>query len=898
MRNKIFVASLIILITLFVFNAVASVTVVNNTIITNYSSGGIIGGRIFLNVVDKLSSSSVTSNFLGNITLLNLLQLQNNLIRGTHYNCSTPNCEGDYLSQDLTTGFIVSPNIKKFAGFVINGNGVSVTSAKFSVQSNAAASCLPQINIDVLADNLDILTNSRSNGQSCENTYTGCYDSSNTNEALIVSNKEYCEKMTLPASSAFIVGGKIRNGTILSTLKIKLYDTTNLASPKICELPRHTQEFQELKCTINYTTSESREYYVCLTSNINGGYKIGWETQSPTCGTAEGFGSFNSDFNLFAEATQYSASPNFTINGTLGSLIDGYILSKYNRQCSPKSCVIPISFLGYAQDIQLNNAQIDYTTVGVPTSVNEMRELTYTDALVSGTNLSIDISKANFIIPLNSNESEFKLFINNTLIFQKNISIKQEFFFDVEPKSVIFGQNTEFLIFTDRTINSSKWTFGDGSAIQNVVGNKASHVYIQRNTPSFSLSITAKDNEGAESTKQINVTVGSPNFFANQTIIDYKKRIENLTAEINLQPVWMLEKLQRIVNIENMTSRILAIENNYNSALTETDFQNIMIRLIELNVPKSFAVLSSGQNLPLSVGHRSINPTYIETIDNQNVENNQALTDSIVKWMDYYYSTEISFKKFALFRDSRTDIIATFFSINTRPNQVNEKTYLIFGHNIEELGKYKMNYNLKSISGNRINYLELNQNSNESFEFLLVGDFSAETLGAYLSPKISSLTIEEAPILNCNLNNICETGEDEEICPEDCSRKWLKFSIISWIILGLAFVIVYIIIQEWYKKNYQKKLFSEENELYNLINFIYSARRSKVDDLNIKSKLLNQGWTSEKINFAFNKISGKRTGLFEIPLFTHKQHKQTIEKLSTKQGSLIDARFIKRPSFN
>ena len=103
--------------------------------------------------------------------------------------------------------------------------------------------------------------------------------------------------------------------------------------------------------------------------------------------------------------------------------------------------------------------------------------------------------------------------------------------------------------------------------------------------------------------------------------------------------------------------------------------------------------------------------------------------------------------------------------------------------------------------------------------------------------------------------------------------------------------------QEWYKRNYQRRLFPESNDLYNLVNFIYNARKSGLSDNDIRFKLRQQGWSGEKIRFVFRKIEGKRIAMLEIPLFTRKEHKNTITQISNRQSSQIDARFIKRQSY-
>ncbi len=886
----------------------ASINLVSESIATNYSGGETVRGKVYLTLANEETSTPVTSNFLGNITLLNLIKLQGNVIQGVNYNCNTPDCEGTYVSDGLVNGLLLSQGSSGFAGFVVSGTGVSITDAKLSLQSNALASCTPQIIVDVLADGEDLLTNSKTNGESCGIRYSGCYNQSNTNEATIISNSEYCERLTLPPSSAFIVGGEIRNGTTVANLTMKLYDVTEGGVAGSCLLPKHNQSIQELNCRINYTAPESREYYVCITSSNSGGYKIGWETSAPNCGTAQGFGVLNSDFDLFAESTKYSASPNFVINDTtyeqsfnieLDAVLDGYVSDKYNRECQPNPCVIPISFSGGNQYAELSGASIDYETVGVPATSSEIHRVSYTDALMSGTNVSIDISKANFMIPVDSSENKFKLLIDNNIVFQKDITVRKGFLFDVEPKFAAFGQNVQFNILSNRTITNSTWSFGDGNAVQQVNGGSIAHAFTQKNNSNFLINVSAFDSTGLYANKQFNIFVGDPRVIANQTIADYKLRVDNLTAQINSLPIWLVQKLQEIVKVGEISSRLNTIEADYRASTSESDYREVMLDLIELKMPKEIILADSGQNLPLSVGYASINPNYIERIDNKDVADNSDLTAKIVAWMNTYFNAEISSQKVTLARDYDSEVIATKFTINTNPNAMQEEeVYLIFGQDIENSGLYKMNYNANSISGIGIDYVEINSGTNEVFEFLVIGDISAQTLGAYIAPPIDALGIEEAPDAFCNLNNICDSNENENICPEDCSRKGIKFSIVSWIILGIAFIVAYIILQEWYKKKYQKHLFPDENNLYNLMNFIYTARRSGLSDGQIHSRLHEQGWDREKISFAFRKISGKRVGMLEIPLLTHIQHKETLAKLSVKQGAPLDARFIKRPSFN
>src|SRR3989344_8173531 len=139
-----------------VVSAIASTSYLYNTLVTNYSAGDTIKGNVFLSFSQEPVNKSLTSNFMGNISLIGFLEAQTGVSEGVHYNCSTQGCVGQYASQGTTTGFSIGNGGSKFAGFRITGTGITINKAEFSVSSNAVASCVPQISIDPLADGQDI----------------------------------------------------------------------------------------------------------------------------------------------------------------------------------------------------------------------------------------------------------------------------------------------------------------------------------------------------------------------------------------------------------------------------------------------------------------------------------------------------------------------------------------------------------------------------------------------------------------------------------------------------------------------------------------------------------------------------------------------------------------------
>ena len=901
-KSVIFASVFFILFIAIVVNA--SVDYLSSNLVVNYSSGDTIKGKVNLRIADEPGDSLITSNFEGNITLLDLIEAQSNLVEGEDYTCSTEGCIRDYTSSGVANQLQTGAR-GIFAGFKLEGSQIYVTDAQLRINSNAQASCTPNIYVDLLADGENILTSSQSSTVSCGIKYRGCYNQSNVLEAILTTGKKYCEKITIPAGPSFVLGGKVRQGLSESNLTMSLYDFNTNTIKASCKLPQNNQNLEELSCIANYSAHETNDYFVCISTSANNNYKIGWETTGINCGTAQESHILNSDFNLFAETMKYAAAPSFVINKTtyykafnlnLTKVLNDYLEDTYLSDCQGNSCFLPIKIFGPTQTTTFNNIELNYESAGASVSpANLIYELDYQPSKISADNISLDISKANFVIPIETNQNKFKLYIDEDDIFEKSISIRKSFLFGIEPKFVAFGQNVLFNATSSTKIIRTIWNFGDGTTVQNIDGTSVGHVFTATGS-SFNVNVTAISNT-TQATRQFTVFVGNPKDIANLTIIEYKKRITNITNQINTYPSWAVTKIQSIVDLNNMTSKLNSIEIDFGNSTTEQDYQNVMLRLVNLDVPAYVSATKSGSNIPLSVGYENINPSYLEQIENKDVDN-EALRDKIIGWMNGNFNAEISFRKIERIGNKETSSVGTIFIIKTNPTStVDSKVYLVLGQDIKNLGIYMANYNPLSVTSG-VNYVILDTSKTEAFEFFVSGDVDAENLGAYIAPSLELLGSTELPEGECTINNICDDNETADSCPEDCSSRWLKFTIFGWIILGVVAIVFYIILQEWYKHNYQKSLFPENNDLYNLIEFIYNARKSGLSDKDIYSRLYQQKWSKEKINFAFRKIEGKRVGMLEIPIFTRKEHKETVQQISNRQKVPVDARFIKRQSYS
>ena len=111
-------------------------------------------------------------------------------------------------------------------------------------------------------------------------------------------------------------------------------------------------------------------------------------------------------------------------------------------------------------------------------------------------------------------------------------------------------------------------------------------------------------------------------------------------------------------------------------------------------------------------------------------------------------------------------------------------------------------------------------------------------------------------------------------------------AIILLILIGFG---VYIGLQQWYKYNYEKHLFGNRNDLFNLLNYIDVAKKKGKEIGEIRGSLKKAGWSSEKVDYAIKKYSGGKTGmLFEIPV------DKIIEKLKFGKKTPPEQKFALR----
>ena len=104
-------------------------------------------------------------------------------------------------------------------------------------------------------------------------------------------------------------------------------------------------------------------------------------------------------------------------------------------------------------------------------------------------------------------------------------------------------------------------------------------------------------------------------------------------------------------------------------------------------------------------------------------------------------------------------------------------------------------------------------------------------------------------------------------------------------------MVVYIILQEWYKRYYENYLFKDKNQLFNLITFMHNSLNQKLSRDQIFEKLRPLRWSNEQLVYAWKKLHGKRTGMWEIPIFISFEKYQIKKEIEKRQNQITKASY-------
>lgn len=846
----------VLLVVLFanIVSASFSVGTVSDNLQTSYAPNSNLNGKINVSFSNQEINSIISSSFGGSIELLNLIQT------GYQKTCAPIDCGVRYsgINPSTTKNFnLASGEAKKF-GVRVQGVIVNINSVNFTIESNAASACKNQIGVDFLSDNRLDIGNYRSIAVGCPNLKSyGCFSSSTSPVEITVDNfpKKYCQRINLPEAPGFKIGAWVKNVSGKQNITMALYNTARESiEGASCRLPEANSGGEDISCKINYPVTQSQDYLVCIYAEEGTGvYKIKGYLDANGCGFYDN-NPENAAYRIFAEGLKYDAvgSINITSSATgtdLAQEMKNYIWNKYGSYDCSSGCFVPFSINGgVAQTVTLKDLKVKYeTNLGAGAEANDLYELSEVPALLSSGYGFLDLGKANFSVPSNYGNYTLVLNLNNQSILEKNIRVeKVPEITALKPTMTVAGLPTEFVVSgkatSNSTISSYIWDFG-GNQTQTTTTNKITHVY--NSTGIYDLKVNFKDSQGLISSRIFNIVVSSPKDFANNTINEMELKIANVKTQVASYPEFYQQGLESTLNLTTLTNNLRDVESDYVKAKTESDYVTVMNELVAMRVPASVNKIKTVNSLLFYPGESAISVDALETASGGTPEEGQDYKQGILLW--YYDNMEVkmTYEAFSANTNNEEIPLVSFVKLNVKEKKdLNYNSYFF----IKSLGGLTFKENYLEQEDNGYTYFSLTEKEKQ-LEFYFTENIRFEELPIFISPEFSYIPFAKQ----------INPKEAEN----DFSRVLFIMILIFLILLGF---IAYVALQIWYKQRYEKYLFPNRNDLFNIVNYINNAKAKGVVIEEIEKKLKTGGWKHEQVDYAIKKYSGKKTGmLYEIP---------------------------------
>lgn len=899
MRYKIFSLFGIVLLGLLCINLISANIIIGNIsgdIDIVYGPSQILRGWINVSLNNE-PIDSLLSVFDSSIKLIDFLKNNSQY----NYNCTTSDCSETYdaVNGETQKNLVMSGIDSKTIGLKLSGTLTDnpIKDVSFNVNSNVDSKCSQQLKIDIADDNaLDWIPTNWTNDFSCSISW-GCYDPSQIlTDYKISSTAEYCEKIRVPAASAIKVGAYIIKNNTNNGIKMSVYD---IDTQKIgeCQLPQIDSN-GEYSCIINNLgfINES-DVYVCIKGSTD--YKIKGESAGDICGffDLENHNGYVSDYSIFAQAGKYTPIGSFVLNensfkkydssysGSLTEYLNDYLDFKYNNNCN-NGCAIPIRFFSFGnQDIIVSNLTMEYTTTSGILDEKKFYEINKKTSRLSSDFLKLDLSKAGFKVPSDIGNRTVSVSIGDAIILRKEIQIRSiPQIKSITPTNLAALVPTNFLATMDisETNMTYKWNFGDNSSEETTSKNTITHSYPK--IGSYKLTLKAVGKNG-ETSRTFDITAVSPKNLINGTILNYETEIKKVEDKINNLTGFVKTEAIKGTNLSDLKDIIASQKKSYQDGyIDDNKALQIMKTLVSLKVPNEIYVSKILNPSEFFMNEDEVDINRLSDLGaGKSDKSRREYLKGIFSWIRDNIKITAESKEYSVSFVNRNDeALFTDLKMNLEPKENIKELYFVINGDPDKI-VFSADLNTK-IDGNSVAIILTELSEARSVEFLYPETIDPLAIPVYISPEFKYLDSGIVISDKCNMNGACEENLDENYnnC-SDCKKPWLMTAIIWIIVLLIAAFIVYIILQEWYKRYYEKHLFPDRNNLYNLINFVNNSEIQGVSKSMVFKKLKEMGWTNEQLNYSWNKLHGKRTGMWEIPIFKRSENKKVREELQKRQ---------------
>jgi PKD repeat protein len=829
----------------------SSVEVHNYSFDNVYSPFDSISGDINLTIVGENFGQYVTSNDGGSMKLGDFL-----VDNGVVYYCTPADCSDGY--EVLESGQNMTFSVPDFdvvhGGFVLTGEDVDVTGIGFDIESDFVEGANQPISID-------FFEGSEWDFEKFSTEYSGdrwgCYNPAVPVIGPTIRKASYCEMIFLPDTGTLYVGADVDNSDVVD-LKMTVYPELGGNDLGNCEFNPGV----ERGCVIDAEPGEifsGGDYQVCVSKpdSLDGtNYRLFQEEVGSICGFvySVGPGTGSEDYAVFAKAAKYAGSERFSSSDLdFGSLLvaaDSLVDKKYNRNCSD-GCVLPFVISGVSQNVVISNVIIDYFDEGRDEYIEESSTLNVLPSTVDFSGV-LDLGILGFNV---SRGMSYKILLGDNELLKEDVEVlPAPIVSSVSPLNPPAGVPIEFRALVQFDGNDSlsyKWTFGDGKFV-NTDKPFAVHTYDSLGNYTMSVEVSAG---GLSTTRNFAIDAISPEVAIDVTLSKKRENLNSVISVIGGLPSWYGRALSTALDVDRFDGALKKLDKDRNDTSSTEGFVKVAEELYALDVPVGL-IYDTFSSPGLMTELNDIDVGVVASVGGAGTGGDEDYKNPILVWQDTYIIASVSAREFFVLRMSgEKENILNVYTIDVTSSDF-EESYFVIDKANDELS-FKEEVGARDVDGSTV--VVLDKEDAKSFAFYYEDD---DSVSFFVSPRLSSIVIEGDIGEDCNFNFICEDGESYKTCRSDCKPVWRA---ILYGVLGLVGVLIlWGLLQVWYKRRYEGYLFKDRRNLYNLVMYVTNARARQINDLRTRSELRAKGWSSERVDYVIKKSRGQRVGMFEI----------------------------------
>ena len=351
-------------------------------------------------------------------------------------------------------------------------------------------------------------------------------------------------------------------------------------------------------------------------------------------------------------------------------------------------------------------------------------------------------------------------------------------------------------------------------------------------------------------TEEINISLAATEDL-NAILNNKIATLANVKTSIGTHDSFSQISINSVLNITSLETELGKLSAAYVSANTQEKLDEISTNLSLMKIPENLAISTTAISIPVISKSENIDLDLLINFTNSTYESEdeEDYKTAIVGWNINNLNVRITFNEFSVrYNGINTPIVSIFDLEINKTNTSDYPMYLFVEKTDNTL--FKQDYQEQE-QGNYYVF-DLTEDA-EIISFSTTEDIDFSELAFFISPALVELNVEDFEY----------QGEEEQDL-EDRKKKLIFALMVTLVFIG-GFVL-YLVLQVWYKKRYENYLFNNKNDLYNLANYITNAKRRGLDNNQISENLKKSQWNSEQIRYALRKYSGKRTGMYEIPL--------------------------------